>query len=261
MDLSAAKPVDLLNGGRARDINIRVAKIRTHRVAGTVLSEIKDGSAPQPAAKSRVLLLPRTAGSESNLTRWVNSNDDGQFEFRGVFPGSYYLVAIATGNPAQLTARKPVEIRDSDLMNQSITAARGFDISGSIRFPGLAAGPTAGLLAARHQSGRRCHCAHRSKLQGIPIHTSNCDDRTFIQWPVQSARYCSGGLSHHRIVESATRDGCKTSTGSEGGIYVVGTDWTCRCLEQRIARGWQARRRASSGSRDKFRIDIRARAG
>jgi len=141
MDLSAAKPVDLLNGGRARDINIHVAKIRTHRVTGNVLSETREGYAPQPASKSRVLLLPRTAGSESNLTRWVNSNDDGQFEFRGVFPGSYYLVAIASGNQSQLTARKPVEIRDSDLLNLSITAARGFDITGSIRFQDWQLGP------------------------------------------------------------------------------------------------------------------------
>ena len=141
MDLSAAKPVNLLNGGRARDINIHVAKIRTHRVTGNVLSETREGYAPQPASKSRVLLLPRTAGSESNLTRWVNSNDDGQFEFRGVFPGSYYLVAIASGNQSQLTARKPVEIRDSDLLNLSITAARGFDITGSIRFQDWQLGP------------------------------------------------------------------------------------------------------------------------
>jgi hypothetical protein len=141
MDLTAAKPVDLLNGGRVRDINIRVAKIRTHRVSGTVLSETREGSAPQPAAKSRLLLVPSTAGSESNLTRWVNSNDDGQFEFRGVFPGSYYLVVIASGNPAQLTSRKPVEIRDSDLMNQSITATRGLDISGTIRFQDWQLGP------------------------------------------------------------------------------------------------------------------------
>jgi hypothetical protein len=88
-----------------------------------------------------VLLLPRTAGSESNLTRGVNSNDDGQFEFHGVFPGSYSLVVIASGNPAQLTARKPVEIRDSDLLNQTITAARGFDISGTIRFQDWQLGP------------------------------------------------------------------------------------------------------------------------
>jgi hypothetical protein len=141
MDLAAAKPVDLLNGGRARDINIHVAKIRTHRVTGTALSETREGYPPQPAAKSRVLLLPRTAGSESNLTRWVNSNDDGQFEFHGVFPGSYSLVVIASGNPAQLTARKPVEIRDSDLLNQTITAARGFDISGTIRFQDWQLGP------------------------------------------------------------------------------------------------------------------------
>jgi hypothetical protein len=106
-----------------------------------VLSEAREGNAPQPASKSRVLLLPRTAGSESNLTRWVNSNDDGQFEFHGVFPGSYYLVAIASGNPAQLTARKPVEIRDSDLLSQSITAARGYDISGTIRFQDWQLGP------------------------------------------------------------------------------------------------------------------------
>jgi len=140
-DLVTAKPVDLLNGGRARDINIRVTKIRTHRVTGTALAEAKDEASPQPAARARVLLLPRSAGSESNLTRWVNSGDNGQFEFRGVFPGSYYLIAIASGNPAQLTARKPVEVRDSDLLNQSITAARGFDIPGSIQFKDWQLGP------------------------------------------------------------------------------------------------------------------------
>jgi len=141
MDLAAAKPVDLLNGGRARDINIRVTKIRTHRVTGTVLSETREGSPVQPASKSRVLLVPRTAGSESNLTRWVNSNEDGQFEFHGVFPGSYYLLVIASGSQTQLTARKQLDVRDSDLLNQSITAARGFDISGTIRFQDWQLGP------------------------------------------------------------------------------------------------------------------------
>jgi len=134
LELAAAKSVDLLNGGKAKGINIRVTKIRTHRVAGTVLAEAKADAAPQPAQKARVLLVPVQAGSESSLTRWVNASADGQFEFRGVFPGSYFLTAVASGNPSQLVARKAVEVRDSDLTNQSITAARGHDIPGTIRF-------------------------------------------------------------------------------------------------------------------------------
>jgi hypothetical protein len=141
MELAAAGSIDLLNGGRVRDINIRATKIRTHRVTGMVFAETGVDSAPQPAAKARMLLVPVTAGSESNLTRWKNSTDIGQFDFRGVFPGSYFLIAIASGNPAQLTARKRVEIRDSDVTNLSITAARGFDIAGSIRFKDWQLGP------------------------------------------------------------------------------------------------------------------------
>jgi len=141
MELAAAGSVDLLYGGRVRDINIRVAKIRTHRVTGTVLAETGVDSPPQPASKARMLLVPVTAGSESNLTRWKNSTDNGQFDFRGVFPGSYFLIAIASGNPAQLSARKLVEIRDSDVMNLSITAGRGFDVSGTIRFKDWQPGP------------------------------------------------------------------------------------------------------------------------
>ena len=224
-------------------------------------SEVKDGSAPQPAAKSRVLLLPRTAGSESNLTRWVNSSDDGQFEFHGVFPGSYYLVAIATGNPAQLTARKPVEIRDSDLLNQSITAARGFDISGSIHFQDWQLGPppdysqlAINLVADITAPIDRSFRGYRFTPATVTIVPSS--NGQFNLRDIAPGDY--------RVIVSLnpqTRDGCKTAVGSEGGIYVVGADWDCRCLKQRIARGRQARWRTPSGSGDKFRIDIRTRAG
>jgi len=129
-DLASARPIDLLNGGKVRNINIVAARVRTHRVGGTVMFNAND----QTQTAARALLVPRSAGPESSFTRSVAVNAQGQFEFRGVLPGSYYLIAVVSTGNTQLTARSPVDVRDADLQKLTITADRGFDIPGTIRF-------------------------------------------------------------------------------------------------------------------------------
>src|SRR6185436_11110874 len=70
VDPASASPVNLLNGGRARNINITATKVRTRRVRGTVLVQPGiENSDSRISAGINVLLVPQNAGQESNLTR------------------------------------------------------------------------------------------------------------------------------------------------------------------------------------------------
>jgi hypothetical protein len=137
MDVTAAGPVSLLNAEKARDINIVIPKVQTRRLSGTVLVEPRPDTAPVIAGKASVFLMPRSAGPESNLTR-STSAVSGQFEFRAVLPGKYYLVATVDEGNTKFTARQSLDVldsvRDIDLRKLSITATRGFDIPGKIHF-------------------------------------------------------------------------------------------------------------------------------
>ncbi|HLQ77258.1 MAG TPA: hypothetical protein VK210_07880, partial [Terriglobia bacterium] len=129
MDLLEAKPVDLLNGGKVEQIDIRVPSVRTHRVRGTIAFE---GEGPHPAVKN-VILVPRSAGTRSSFTRIIKQPKD-TFEFRGVIPGPYYLIAIAGDERSQFFGRQLVEVGDANIEKLNVTLRRGVDISGTIRF-------------------------------------------------------------------------------------------------------------------------------
>lgn len=156
-DLTLAKPVDLLNGGKVKGVDVTVAKVKTHRVSGSITSA--DG---QPAPNARVLLVPRATGPESSFTRSVrtagkpNTPDNGDFDFRGVLPGSYNLIAVMDGVGTPLrTATKPIEVGDSDISKLSVVVARGFDFPGTLQFSDWVAGnpPDYSLLAVNLISG------------------------------------------------------------------------------------------------------------
>jgi len=129
MDLLTAKPVDLLNGGKVEQIDIRVTSVRTHRVRGTVAFE---GEGQHPSVKN-VILVPRSAGTRSSFTRIIKQPKD-TFEFRGVIPGPYYLIAIAGDERSQFFGRQLVEVGDANIEKLNVTLRRGVDISGTIRF-------------------------------------------------------------------------------------------------------------------------------
>lgn len=132
-DLTVAKPVDLLFGGTKVDINIKVAKVKTRRVSGTVTNAANGQLLPD----ANVLLVPRATGPESSLTRVIRSSGkpgEGEFDFRGVLPGAYNLVAMAKVGNARLTVSKPIEVGGTDLPKMSLAVAPGFDIPGTIEF-------------------------------------------------------------------------------------------------------------------------------
>jgi hypothetical protein len=79
------------------------------------------------------MLIPRSAGPESHLTRSTTAVA-GQFDFRAVLPGKYYLIATTDDGRTKMVARQAVDVLDSDLRKLSITATRGFDIPIRIRF-------------------------------------------------------------------------------------------------------------------------------
>jgi len=61
---------------------------------------------------------------------------EGAFEFRGVQPGSYYLVAIRTEGQVQMLGRMPIEVAGSNLDDLVFSIGEALDLAGSVRVEG-----------------------------------------------------------------------------------------------------------------------------
>ncbi len=134
MDPASASPVNLLNGGKARNINITATRVHTRRVKGTILVQPGiENSDTRISAGINVLLVPQNAGQESSLTRSLVSRD-GQFDFRSVFPGKYTLHAFTSDNKTQMSGQELIDVGDSDIASASVTLAPGVQISGTLKF-------------------------------------------------------------------------------------------------------------------------------
>jgi hypothetical protein len=129
VNIESAKPIDLKAGGSADNADIVVTRVRTSRVRGTVTHEGK------PVSAGQVLLQRQATAADSSWTR-VSEITEGQFEMRGVLPGSYIAWA-RTGEPEKrLWSRIPVEIRPAETNTIAIRVSPAPDISGKLSFDG-----------------------------------------------------------------------------------------------------------------------------
>ncbi len=131
-DPSEAKPINLLNGGKAEGIDIVTPKVRTRRVTGTVLVRRDKNAQPQASSGATAILIPRHAGRESAYAR-NQIAQNGKFDFRGVLPGAYHLVVMTNPDGKLLTGRKAIDVSAGDVANLSLTAEPGVDLEGTVR--------------------------------------------------------------------------------------------------------------------------------
>lgn len=153
---NGATPIDLVPGSEARGIDIGLLKARKYSVSGVV-----EGmpTAPAPQAQQQqangkqkgkqgpggpggvqLTLIPRTSGPQqpglANVLAGGIAQVDGNgaFEFRGVQPGAYYLMAQARGPQQQqrLSARVPVDVTSSDLTRINVRLTPPLDVAGKI---------------------------------------------------------------------------------------------------------------------------------
>ena len=127
-DAAQATPITLKAGDEV-PVNLTLFPARTYRVRGTVTG-VTIGQ--QPAVE----LLSKAGDS-------YRSNEigpDGQFEVRGVAPGSYTLIASAGSGLQSVTARQDITVVAADLDGLKLAPLPAFTLSGHLHIEGSVLG-------------------------------------------------------------------------------------------------------------------------
>ena len=117
---------------------------RTYRIRGIVTGI--------PAnQKPMVQLLSKGVAQMMN---GADISSDGQFEIRGVAPGSYSLVVFAGSEGQILSARQNVTVVAADVDGIKLIPVRPFTVSGHVRFEGRPPKDTHTVLSGSAFGGR-----------------------------------------------------------------------------------------------------------
>lgn len=125
-DPAAATPVDVAPGVQIRNIDVSLAKRRTVHIAGRVNA---------PARASLLMLAPRSLTGALSL-RMVRVDAKGEFDARGVAPGSYALSGSVQQNGKTYSSTLPVEVGQSDIEGLVFTIGPGVAVAGRVRVEG-----------------------------------------------------------------------------------------------------------------------------
>ena len=162
-DPARALPLELRGGQEVSGLDFALQLQPTVRVRGRIIN----GASGQPVRGAMVTLFPR----ESDLRPFfgrnqsVTDNPQGEFEIRGVIPGTYYLGANFTDQGRSMTARLPVDVGSANVEGAILTLAPGFVFEGRVRVEGggelpvsnpvrIEGIPTAGGVSVRMTSVR-----------------------------------------------------------------------------------------------------------
>ena len=149
LDPASATTLDCKPGAELRNIDFRLRKTRVFRVSGVVKGGPPAVSSGQPRRGPGVavsLYSNAAAGQEGQRNAAVTREGEGAFEFAGIMPGSYTLVAFELGrNTAPMFARIPVEVSGEDVTGLVAAMQPAAKVSGRIVFEGAPA-PAVGRM-------------------------------------------------------------------------------------------------------------------
>lgn len=138
-DASAAGPIDVASGGQLRNIDILLAKLHTVAVRGRVVGEAPAPGGGQGAQRTNfsVVLSARNAmGAGGNPSRGTAVTPDGSFDFGGVTPGSYFLIAQVNAQGRNFAARTAIQVGSSNVEGIALPLHGGVLVSGRVRVEG-----------------------------------------------------------------------------------------------------------------------------
>lgn len=139
LEVDAASPVLLPEGGELNDADFRLRRIRAITLRGRLLSPMGKSSADQV----QVVLAHNEKNTASYIDRAAAAVDSatGRFEFHGVAPGSYLLVGSELVAGRALSGRIPVEISATAPPEEvSLALAPAFDVPGLVEVEGAQRG-------------------------------------------------------------------------------------------------------------------------
>ncbi len=154
-DIVAAVPMEMKPGQQLQGINLKLTKITTFSVKGTVINTTAPAPASDPlsgrAAPVRmnnvnIQLEPRNSLNPQGMSQGAGLRPDGTFEFPSVAPGTYNLVAISINGNLRHAAVLPIDVGSANLEGVTLTINPGVTVSGHIRVDGDTTDPTSGFM-------------------------------------------------------------------------------------------------------------------
>ena len=125
---AAAAPVDVGPGVQLRGFDVTMARRHTVRVRGRV-TDASGGD----SQRIMVFLAPGQPAGPGSMRRASRVDGNGNFEIPGVTPGSYTLVAAASGRGRSVAARLPVQVGNTDVDNIAVVINPPVTVSGRVR--------------------------------------------------------------------------------------------------------------------------------
>jgi protocatechuate 3,4-dioxygenase beta subunit len=129
-DPAQASPLEV-KAGDEMPVNLTLVPARTYRIRGSVTGI--------PAGQKPAVELFAKAG-DSMRANASQIGADGQFEIRGVAPGSYVMKMETEAGTQALTAHQDINVIASDLEGIKLVPQPSFTISGHLRIEGGATG-------------------------------------------------------------------------------------------------------------------------
>jgi protocatechuate 3,4-dioxygenase beta subunit len=132
-DPAGAVAIELAAGAQLRAVDVVLLKTRTVRVRGRVISTVGD----QLPRNISVMLMPKDRTYADFFRTGTQVRDpQGNFELRGVAPGSYVLRALSWEQDKSYSARQSVEVGDNGLENLVLTLTPGAELKGQVHIDG-----------------------------------------------------------------------------------------------------------------------------
>ena len=131
--LLEATPLNLRYGSELNNADVTLAKARTVRVKGMVVS----GVTGELLRTAEIRLRQRAPAGDVmvDAPATVRTNPDG-FEIQGLTPGSYLLVADANENRNKLSGRLPITVAGTPISNLELVLRPYPDLTGTVSVEG-----------------------------------------------------------------------------------------------------------------------------
>ncbi len=134
-DTSRAVALVLRAGEDLAGIDLSLVPVRAFNISGRVMN----AQTSSPSSEAEVTLLSDQGETVFSPGENFSAHGQANFEFQGVPPGSYMVVAQQPSSPRQpktMWGWTSVEVKDTNVEHVEVVVSTGVDISGNIRVEG-----------------------------------------------------------------------------------------------------------------------------
>jgi len=132
VDAGAAAQIEVAPGSEVRGLQFALQRVPTVRIRGKVTNL----PSKRPGRGAFVYLQPRGSARFGFMFEPGELDPEGNFEIRGVGPGSYTVTAGYQEGERLIAGRKQVEVTGADVDGVLIEIGEGLELTGTVRVEG-----------------------------------------------------------------------------------------------------------------------------